>query len=151
MNRQNTSEKRMEKKKFRPLVDKIFIISEIVCLLCLVAMTLLAGRSLVAIIIVFLVDAAVLYLLISHFFGYVELREETLFIKYGIFLKKEIAYKDIRKITKERKLYSDATVSLKCAVEHINIKYNSFDVTAVSVVGNDELIAELNARRASFE
>jgi hypothetical protein len=37
-------------------------------------------------------------------------------------------------------------VSLKNAIEHVNIKYNSFDVTTVSVVDNDGFIEELKER-----
>ena len=36
--------------------------------------------------------------------------------------------------------------SLKNALEHVNIKYNNFDVVTVSVVGNDEFISELAER-----
>lgn len=34
-------------------------------------------------------------------------------------------------------------LSLKNSLDHINIKYNTFDITSVSVIGNAELIAEL--------
>ena len=37
-------------------------------------------------------------------------------------------------------------MSLKNALEHVNIKYNAFDVTTVSVVGNRDLIKEINER-----
>ena len=37
-------------------------------------------------------------------------------------------------------------LSLKLAMEHINIKYNKFDVIAVSVVTNDDFEKELSAR-----
>ena len=36
-------------------------------------------------------------------------------------------------------------------MEHINIKYNSFDVTAVSVTDNDALISAIEERRALFD
>ena len=38
-------------------------------------------------------------------------------------------------------------LSLKSAMEHVEIRYNSFDVTVVSVKDNDALIAELDERR----
>jgi hypothetical protein len=37
--------------------------------------------------------------------------------------------------------------SLKNALEHVNIKYNTFDIVSVSVVDNDGFIEELNTRR----
>ena len=39
--------------------------------------------------------------------------------------------------------------SLKCALDHVNIKYNTYDVITVSVVGNDELIAAIEKARLS--
>jgi hypothetical protein len=38
-------------------------------------------------------------------------------------------------------------LSLKNALEHVNIKYNNFDIVSVSVVDNDGFIEELNTRR----
>ena len=37
-------------------------------------------------------------------------------------------------------------MSLKNAMEHVNIRYNAFDVTTVSVKENDELMRELESR-----
>ena len=51
------------------------------------------------------------------------------------------------RIKKERKFYSETMLSLKSAMEHVEIRYNSFDVTVVSVKDNDALIAELDERR----
>ena len=48
-------------------------------------------------------------------------------------------------IVKERKFYAESMMSLKNAFEHINIKYNAFDVTTVSVVDNDGFIKMLQA------
>ena len=63
-------------------------------------------------------------------------------------LKKEIPYHKIRAIEKERGIYCNSIMSLKNALDHVNIKYNKFDVTTISVVGNDDLIREIEARRA---
>ena len=92
------------------------------------------------------IDLFTVYFLITPLFGYVELRENTVFIKYGIIMKKEIPYNTIRAVTKERKIYSDGLVSLKCSLDHVNIKYNSFDVTSVSVVDNDDFIKSLEEK-----
>ena len=37
-------------------------------------------------------------------------------------------------------------ISLKNSLEHLDVRYNSFDVVTVSVVGNDELMREIEAR-----
>ena len=37
-------------------------------------------------------------------------------------------------------------MDLKNAIEHINIKYNKFDMVTVSVVENDDFVLELNKR-----
>ena len=46
-------------------------------------------------------------------------------------------------VSPQRKFYADSMLSLKNSLDHINIKYNTFDITSVSVVGNAELMAEL--------
>ena len=58
----------------------------------------------------------------------------------------EIPYTSIRDVCKERKFYSDSMMSLKYTLEHVNIKYNRFDLVSVSVVENDELIRDLTVR-----
>lgn len=132
-------------KRYRPLVDKMFWIISIPTLLLMVALTVIAAFDTVALIIVLVVDLAVIYLLVSPLFGYVELREESLYIKYGLILKKEIPYSHIRGTAKERRWYSDSMLSLKNALDHVNIKYNSFDIATVSVIDNDSFINELNS------
>lgn len=135
-------------KKYKPLVDKLFWITFIIVILLLVGVTVpvFLYPAPLAIVITLLVDLIVVYLLVSPLFGYVELRESSLYIKYGFFLKREIPYSKIRGVNKEKKLYADSLLSLKNAVEHINIKYNTFDVTSISVTRNDEFIKELTER-----
>ena len=137
----------METKKFKPLFDRIFFI------ICLVTLTLTVLSTVIPAIfyprILFLmlpVDIFVLYFLISPLFGYVTLEETSLFIKYGLVLKKEIPYSKIRSAEKELKAYSESMMALKNAIEHVNIKYNTFDVTTVSVADNDGFIEELKRR-----
>jgi hypothetical protein len=84
--------------------------------------------------------------MISPLFGYVELREESIFVKLGFFMKKEIPYNKIRDVEKTRKLYSDSMSALKNSLDHVNIKYNRFDVLSVSVVDNDDLMKRIKAR-----
>ena len=89
------------------------------------------------------------YFLISPCFGYVELRENTLFIKFGFFMKREIPYDRIRGLEKKRAAISDSMLSLKNAMDHVNIKHNSFDLFSVSVQDEEGFIEELK-RRASI-
>ena len=133
-------------KRYKPLIDKMFWIISIPTLLLMAALTVIAVFDTVALIVVGVVDLAVIYLLVSPLFGYVELREESLYIKYGLILKKEIPYSRIRGAAKERRWYADSMLSLKNALDHVNIKHNSFDVTTVSLVDNDEFIEQLNFR-----
>lgn len=136
----------MEKKRYLPLIDKLFFIVSIPTLILVGAGVAISVYSIPALMIMCAIALLVLYVLISPLFGYVELGESSLVIKYGFFLKKEISYTSIRDITRERKFYSDSMLSLKNSLDHVNIKYNKFDVTSVSVKSNDEFIAELEKR-----
>ena len=138
----------METKRFKPLLDKLYWIILIFTSVVMIGLTVPAVLAPVALCIIIPVDVLVYYFLISPLFGYVELREDTVFIKFGFILKKEIPYRKIRGAVKERRTYSDSILALKNALEHVNIKYNTFDIVTVSVVGNDRLIEELNARIA---
>ena len=135
-------------KRYKPLVDKLyFIISSPTALLLLATTLVLAFLEPLALFWLIPVDIFSSYFLISPLWGYVELRERVLFIKYGFILKREIPYEKIRKIERERKWYSETMLSLKNSLEHVNIKYNSFDVTAVSVKDNDGFVQEIEALR----
>ncbi len=136
----------MENKRFKPLIDRLYFMIFIPTALLLIAVTAASAFSPPALIITGAVDLFVLYFLISPLFGYVELRESSLFIKYGFLLKKEIPYAKIRGAVKGRKFYSESMMSLKNSFEHVNVKYNTFDVTTVSVVKNDAFISELEKR-----
>ena len=136
----------MEQRRFKPLIGKLFWIIFIPTCLLLLAVTVVAVFEPLALVLTLFVDIFTLYFLISPLFGYVELREETLFVKFGFFMKREIPYSKIRGVSRERKFYSDSMLSLKNSFEHVNIKYNSFDMLSVSVVGNDELVREIQVR-----
>ena len=133
-------------KKYKALVDKLYFLFLVPTLILIAAMSVIACLSPapLPIIITVAVDLAVIYLLISPLFGYAQIRENSLLIKYGLIIKKEIPYSKIRGAAKERKFYSDSMLSLKNAFEHINIRYNTFDVTTVSVIDNDGFLEELN-------
>ena len=137
----------MQNKRFKPLIDRLFLILFIPTFILMAAITVVSAISHPVVLLwIAPVDLFVLYFLVSPLFGYVELREQSLFIKYGFILKKEIPYSKIRGLEKDRKFYSESMMSLKNSFEHVNVKYNSFDVTTVSVVGNDTFIDEVKKR-----
>ena len=78
----------MKTKRFKPLFDKLFFIIFIPITVLMIAFTVLECFAPMALFIIIPIDTLVLYLLLSPLFGYVELRESSLFIKYGLVLKK---------------------------------------------------------------
>ena len=136
----------MENKRFKPMVDKLYHCIWIPTVLLLIGATAVSALSTLGLWIMLAVDVFALYFLISSLFGYVELRESTVFIKLGFIMTREIPYFKIREITKERRLYADSIVALKHSLEHVNIKYNRFDVISVSVVNNDAFISLLEEK-----
>ena len=137
-------------KRYRPLVDKLFWITTIIAVSLLLGVTIAVCLypDGLAIAIVLAVDLLTLYIILSPLFGYVELGEKSLFIKFGLVLKREIPYDKIHGLKKERRTYSESILSLKNAMEHIDIKYGSYQVVTVSVVDNDELMEEIKNRIA---
>lgn len=137
----------MENKRFKPKIDKLFAIIFIPTVTLTVCVTIIPSLfAPVTLLITLPTLLFVLYFLISPLFGYVELREKAVFIKYGFILKKEIPYEKIRGAYLERRFYSQSMMSLKNAFEHVNIKYNRFDVTTVSVKENEKFINFLNLK-----
>ena len=134
----------MNYKRFKPKVDKYFWTIWIPLMIILSCGTILSFKEIVAFVIFLFVDLICLYFMLSSLSGYAELREKALFIKFGFLLKRNIPYDKIKEVTKERKVMTYSMLSLKNALEHINIKYNKFDMVTVSVVNNDELLNELN-------
>ena len=130
------------------MVDRLFYIIWIPTVLLLIAATAIAIFDPIALFILIATDIFTLYFLVSPLFGYVELRESTLFIKYGFIIKREIPYSKIREVKKERRFYCETMLSLKNAMDHLTIKYNRFEATTVSVDDNDTLHAELTRRIA---
>ena len=133
-------------KRFKPKIGKTFYVIWIPTVLFLSVMTAVSLVVPLAFVILLLTDALTLYFLLTSLFGYVELRDDAVFVKFGFIAKAEIPYSTIRGVTKERKLYADSIMSLKNSLDHVNIKYNRFDIVSVSVTDNDELISEIEAR-----
>lgn len=132
--------------RFSPKIDRLTWFVFVPTLAVLAAGTVIAAFEPAALFIMIPTDLFTLYFFVSPLFGYVEARESALFIKFGFFVKREIPYSKIRGATKERRLISESMLSLKCAVEHLNIKYNVFDVVTVSVRDNDALLALLEKK-----
>ena len=138
----------MEYKRFRPKFDKLYLWITIPTMLLTLALLVLTAvwQATGGWIVMTATTAFIGYFLISPCFGYVELREETVFFKFGFILKREVPYARIRKLEKRRTAIAESMLSLKNAMEHVNVKFNSFDCYSVSVKENDELIEALKKR-----
>ena len=138
----------MENRIFKPRYDKVYLWTLLPTLALLAVGTIFAAFETAGLVIMLAVDVFSLYFFLSPLVGYVELRENAVFIKFGFFLKREIPYEKIRGFEKKRQFYSESMLALKSAMEHIDIKYNSFDVVSVSVTDNDGLLKALDERVA---
>lgn len=137
----------MDNKKYKPKVDKLFYLVMIPTMIIVLAPVIICGILVpTTLFITVPILLFTTYFLITTLFGYAELRESSLFIKYGFIMSKEIPYDKIRGVEKERSIISTSTLSIKNALDHVNIKYNKFDVTTVSIDDNDDFINELNKR-----
>lgn len=137
----------MQMKRYKPLVDKLFYLLASITLAIVVLPTVICGISAPKTLFIMLpILLFAVYFLASSLCGYAELRESALFIKYGFIMKREIPYEKIRKVEKERRIISTSTLSIKNALDHVNVKYNSFDVTTLSLKDSDEFLKELNER-----
>ena len=136
----------MENKRYKPLIDKVFWIIWVPTIVLMTVVTIISFFDTVALLIMLATDIFTIYFIVSPLFGYVELREKTVFVRLGFIMKKEIPYNTIRDVTKEHKLYADSMSALKNALDHVNIKYNKFDVLSVSVVDNDDFMKDLKRK-----
>ena len=138
------------KKRYKPKIDRLFwIITLPTSLLLLGATVVPAIFEPITLLITLPIDLFTGYFLVTPLFGYVELREEELLIKYGILMKKTIPYSKIRSVEKGRRWYSESMMSLKLALDHVIVKFNTFDLTTVSVKDNDGLMLDLKGRCAT--
>ena len=136
----------MEYKRFKPLVDKMYLWICVPTAVFVLVPTVLACFEPTALFVMIPTLLLVSYFIITPLFGYIELREETLFVKFGFIMKREIPYSKIRGTEKKRGFYSESMLSLKCSFEHVNVKYNRFDIISVSVKENDVLISEIEQK-----
>lgn len=137
----------MKHKRYKPLIDKYFLLIWIPVAILLIIGTIITFLEPLAFIIMIAVNLFTWYFMLSSLSGYLELRDESIYIKFGFIIKREIRYDKIRSVIKERKVMSTSPLSLKNALDHIVIKYNKFDEVVVSVMGNDDLLIELEERK----
>ena len=95
--------------KFKQKTDKLTVIIWAICLPVILGLCTVAFFEPTTLWVFVPTDLLILYFLISPLFGYVELREETVFIKFGFIMKKEIAALAVEGLKKE---YPDAICSL---------------------------------------
>ena len=122
------------KNRFAPRLDKLYFavaVPTAVLLLCAVIIPAIPAPTTLFITLPIALFTA--YFLVASLFGYAELREDALFIRFGAFLTRTIPYPKIRAITLEKSFISESMLSLKNAIEHIKISYNRFDVVCISV------------------
>ena len=135
--------------KFRPRVDKYYLWIAIPTEIFLIVMTVmtLVHFTLFGLIVMLLALALSSFFILSPiFFGYAELRDDELFVDFGVFIKRSIPYSRIRAIEKKRRFYSESMLSLKCAIDHVDIKYNRFDVLSLSLKDEEVFVEELNKK-----
>lgn len=127
----------------------IFIVTELVLLvpsiLTFIFKDMLAGFVTLA---PFLL---VTLLFMSSFSGYIIIKEDELYIRYGFILKRSIPYENIRALIKEKTVLSECLLGMKNSLEHVLIKYNKYDTTCVSVRNNDLFIEEVNKKIKKME
>ena len=136
---------------FKPGYDKLFWFIWIPTSILLLGVTAIGFFAPTSLFVLIPVDLFTFYFLVSPLFGYVELRESTLFVRFGFFITREIPYGKIRGLMKERRWYSESMLSLKSAMEHVKIKYNAFDVITASMRDNDALIEAIEERVAKTD
>ena len=140
----------MENERFKPKFDILYYSVLIFASIILIGVSLIGVIFDGALSVLFVTVPTTLligYFMLTTVFGYVELREKCVFVKFGFFASREIPYSKIRGTVIERKLYSDSMMSLKNSIEHLNIKHGTFDVTTVSVVDNAALAQKIEERK----
>ena len=137
--------------KFRPRVDKYYLCIAIPTEIFLIVMTVmtLVHFTLFGLVVMLLALALSSFFMLSPILlGYAELRENELFVDFGVFVKRSIPYSDIRAIEKKRRFYSESMLSLKCAIDHVDVKYNKFDMISLSLKDEERFVEELNKKTA---
>ena len=74
-------------KKFKPKLDKLFWFIWIPMALLMITLTVLSAFELPSLFIAIAVDVFVFYFMFSSLAGFAELRENSLYVKFGFILK----------------------------------------------------------------
>ena len=135
----------MQTKRYRPKIDILFWMITAVANVILLAMLIVGFVFDVTVPTLLFVN----YLIVSLLFGYVELGDDAMFIKFSLLLKRRVPYSQIRTLTIDRRRYSESMLSIKNSIEHVNVRYNRFDVVTVSVRDNEAFVEAVKERMGS--
>ena len=140
----------MQTKRYRPKIDILFWMITAVANVILLAM-LIVGFVFDRVVLFVTVPTLLFvnYFIVSPLFGYVELGDDAMFIKFGLLLKRRVPYSQIRTLTIDRRWYSESMLSIKNSIEHVNVRYNRFDVVTVSVRDNEAFVEAVKERMGS--
>ena len=137
--------------KFKPRVDKYYLwiaIPTEIFLIVMTVMTVVHFTLFGLIVMLFALALSSFFILSPVLFGYAELRDDELFVDFGVFIKRSIPYSKIRSVEKKHRFYSESMLSLKCAIDHVDVKYNSFDMISLSLKEEAKFIEELNRKKS---
>ena len=132
---------------YRPQLDKLYYLPLLFTSAVMLPLTVVTA-ILDPLMLLFMIpiDLFCLYFFISPLFGYVELKEHTLFIRFGLLLRREIPYAKIRGTVRGRGIYGESFLTLKYGMEHLHVRYGVCDITTVSVKDNDGLAKAIAER-----
>ncbi len=134
--------------KFKAKLDIVYIVIYVIVGIVMLAPSIvsLITKDYITALICLIPFILILFMIISMVCGYARLDDDCLFIKYGFVFKRSIPYEKIRSYELQRKFYCESLLSLKNAMEHVEIKYNKFDNTCVSVRDNIVFLEQLHKR-----
>ncbi len=101
-------------------------------------------NEIIIFIVMLIISLFILLLLITDLISYIELKEEYLFIRIGLY-KKKILYNSIKKIEDTR--WNRSLICLGLTYNTKNIFYNNFNFISVSIRNEDRFFEELEKRR----
>ena len=67
-------------------------------------------------------------------------------VTLGFFLSREIPYEKIYAVEKKHMMVADSMLSLKNGMDHLNVKYNRFDLVSLSLQNEEDFIKVLCER-----
>lgn len=83
-------------------------------------------------------------IMISTLFGYARLDSSALYIRFGFFTHKKIAYSRIKKIERKKGLlFCESLLSLNTAAEYIRIEYDEKNYLTISIRNSEDFMEKL--------